>query len=124
MNFVYTVRGVQLFAGPYAALGLGGRQRGTSYSASPSAKFAPFHFNEKIRYDSDVHNPRLDAGVNFGIGYRRGPVQVQFGYQIGLVTLQRAHIEGVVADFPYHDFNADAAYNRVVQLTGTYFLKL
>lgn len=124
VNVVYSVRRFQVFGGPYAALGLGGRRRGTTLRYSPFAKFAPYHFSERIRYGSDTYNPRLDAGVNFGIGYRQGPLQVQLGYQVGLLTLHRPYVEGVIAEFPYHDFEADAAYNRVVQLTGTYFLNL
>ncbi|WP_310391015.1 hypothetical protein [Hymenobacter sp.] len=124
VNVVYTVHGFQLFTGPYAALGVGGRRQGTTLNYSPFAKFAPYNFNEKIRYGSDAYNPRLDAGVNFGIGYRQGPVQVQLGYQLGLRTLHREYIDDIIAEFPYHDSSADPAYNRVVQLTGTYFLSL
>lgn len=124
VNVVYTVRGLQLFAGPYGALGVGGRRQGTALYYSPAAKFAPYHFNDKVRYGPGTYNPRLDAGVNFGIGYRRGPLQVQLGYQLGLLTLHRAYIEDIIAELPHHDFDADAAHNRVVQLTGTYFFTL
>ena len=124
VNVVYSVRSFQLFAGPYGALGVGGRRRGTTLNYSPVARFAPYHFNEKARYGPDTPNPRLDAGLNFGVGYRKGPLQVQFGYQLGLLTLHRAYVEGIIAELPYHDFAADAAYNRVVQLTGTYFFTL
>ncbi|MET4076727.1 outer membrane beta-barrel protein [Hymenobacter sp. UYCo722] len=124
LNLVYTVRSVQLFAGPYVALGLGGRRQGTSYFTSPVAKYAPYDFNEKVRYGSDTHNPRLDAGVNFGVGYRQGPVQVQFGYGLGLRNLHRVPYDGLIAEFPYHDFDADAAYNRVAQFMATYFFEL
>lgn len=124
VNVVYTMHGFQLFAGPYAALGVGGRQQGTTLNHSPFAKFAPYYFNDKIHYGSDAYQPRLDAGVNFGIGYRRGPAQVQLGYQLGLRALHREYIDYIVAEFPYHNFGADPAYNRVVQLTGTYFFEL
>lgn len=123
VNLVYTARKVQLFAGPYAALGLGGRRRSTTLNYSPFARFAPYAFDEKIRYGADTYNARLDVGVNFGIGYRQGPVQVQLGYQLGLRTLHREYIDYIIAEFPYHNFDADAAYNRVVQFTGTYFFK-
>lgn len=124
VNFVYTVRGFQLFAGPYAALGVGGRRQGTTLSYSPFARFAPYNFEEKIRYRPDSYNLRLDAGLNFGIGYRQGPVQLQLGYGLGLANLHRDYREDVIFEFPYHDFDADAAHNRVVQLTGTYFFEL
>ena len=124
VNAVYHVRDFQLFGGPYAALGVGGRRQGTTLNSSPFAKYAPQYFDEKIQYGPDTYNPRLDVGVNFGIGYRQGPMQVQLGYQMGLVRLHRSNAEGLIGELPYHDFNADAAYNRVVQLTGTYFFEL
>ena len=124
VNVVYSLCNLQLFGGPYAALGVGGRRRGTILNYSPTAKFAPSEFNERIRFGPDTYNPRLDAGVNFGIGYRKGPFQAQFGYQLGLLTLHRSNAEGLIGEFPYHDFNTDDAYNRVLQLTGTYFFKL
>jgi hypothetical protein len=125
VNLVYSVRGVQLFGGPYAALGLGGRQRGKTLSYSPVAKFAPYYFNEKIRYGYDTYNSRLDAGVNVGVGYCQGHLQVQLGYQLGFLNLHRSNDGGVITRFPTHGVAADApAYNRMVQLTGTYFFDL
>ena len=122
VNVVYTLHGFQVFVGPYVALGVGGRQRGTISGFSPFARFAPQSVDEKVTYGPDSNNRRLDAGVNFGIGYRRGPVQVQLGYGLGLRNLHQGS-----ADQAYdygHNFNQDAAYNRVVQLTGTYFFTL
>ncbi|WP_426060796.1 outer membrane beta-barrel protein [Hymenobacter sp. B1770] len=122
VNAVYHIRSFQVFGGPYAALGVGGKQRGTTLGYSPFVKYAPYHFDDKIRYGSDTYNSRLDAGVNFGVGYRRGPTQVQVAYQLGLVNL---HYSEPYLLYDYgHDFARDAAYNRVVQLTGTYFFNL
>ena len=127
LNVVYTLHNFQVFAGPYVALGVGGRQRGTSRSASPYGRYGPSDFNEKIRYGSDTENRRLDAGLNFGLGYRKGPLQVQLGYGLGLRNLhQQPALDYLIIDYgqPKHDFNADQAYNRVFQLTGTYFFEL
>ncbi|OGX84892.1 outer membrane beta-barrel protein [Hymenobacter glacialis] len=125
VNAVYSVRNFQLFGGPYVALGVGGRRRGIRVNNSPGI-VGPLSYNidEKINFGSNTPNRRLDAGVNFGVGYRQGPMQVQLGYQLGLRNLHRAPYDGLIAEFPYHDFGADAAYNRVVQLTGTYFFEL
>ena len=127
MNVVYTVHGVQLFAGPYVALGLGGRQ----HSAVKLSSFPPiigpdeYEFDRKNNYGSDTYNRRLDAGVNFGLGYRKGPLQAQFSYGLGLRNLHQEPNIYIIGENPnYHNFNADAAYNRVVQLTGTYFFTL
>ncbi|GAB3317928.1 outer membrane beta-barrel protein [Hymenobacter humi] len=122
LNAVYTVRGFQVFAGPYLAVAVGGRQKGTTTRFSPFVRSAPENFTQEIEYGSQSTNRRVDAGVNMGIGYRRGATQVQLGYGLGLRNLHQIN--------PYqtydlaHDFPADAAYNRVVQLTGTYFFGL
>lgn len=82
----------------------------------------PQYVDEKVAYDSDSNNRRLDAGINVEIGYRKGPLQVQLGYSLGLRNLHQSN--------PYqpynhgYDFSQDATYNRVAQLTGTYFFKL
>ncbi len=122
VNVVYTVRGVQVFAGPYVAMGMGGRQKGTTLRASPNVRYAPLQFDEPIEYGPNTSNRRLDAGVNFGLGYRKGPVQVQLGYGLGLVNLHQVDADNPV-DVVYN-FQESAAYNRVFQLTGTYFLQL
>ena len=83
-----------------------------------SPSFFSFHanryFNEKIAFDSKSANRRLDAGVNFGLGYRKGPLQVQIGYGLGLRNLhqQPPAINYVIYDYldAHHDFSADAAY--------------
>ncbi|MDB5269368.1 MAG: hypothetical protein JWP58_2408 [Hymenobacter sp.] len=127
VNVVYTLHGFQVFAGPYVALAVGGRKRGTSLSTSPYAKYGPSDFDEKIAFGSKSANRRLDAGINFGLGYQRGPLQLQLGYGLGLRNMhQPPEINYIIIDYSdgHHDFSADAAYARVMQLTGTYFFKL
>jgi len=124
LNVVYTLHGdhgLQVFAGPYVALAVGGRQQGTTGSTS---YYGPVYdplpaqqtdFDKSIDYGPGTNNRRLDAGVNFGVGYRQGPVQVQLGYVLGLRNLhQPTDIGGI-------NFQAYAAHNRVAQLTATYF---
>lgn len=121
LNVVYTLHGdhgLQVFAGPYVALAVGGRQKG----AYTPARTGPQDFDNQVHYGSNTNNRRLDAGVNFGVGYRQGPLQVQLGCALGLRNL---HQDGGTFYYDYgHNFNADAAYNRVAQLTGTYFFAL
>ena len=127
VNAVYTLHCFQVFAGPYVALGMGGRERGTLRQASPAAKFGPYKFDRKNNYGSDTYNHRLDAGINLGVGYRRGPLQLQLGYGIGLRDLhQQPVFNELVFGDPQrgHDFNNDRAYNRVAQLTAAYFFDL
>ena len=127
LNFVYTLHGdhgLQVFAGPYVALAVGGRQRGTTHPYyGPAVDGIPFDFDNQVSYGPDTNNRRIDAGVNFGVGYRQGPVQVQLGYGLGLRNLHQPGTN-ILLGAVYHDFNADAAYNRVAQLTGTYFFSL
>ena len=127
VNVVYTVHGVQLFAGPYVALAVGGKSRSAWRYTSSAPTVGPTEsaYGGKIMHGDDTHNRRLDAGVNFGVGYRHGPMQAQFSYGLGLRNLHQKPNIHIIGENPdYHDFNADAAYNRVVQLTGTYFFKL
>ncbi|MGY3088114.1 hypothetical protein ACVWYF_001147 [Hymenobacter sp. UYAg731] len=59
---------------------------------------------------------RFDAGLNAGVGYRRGPLQVQLGYGLGLINQQPGKAADQRDDLP-------AYYQRVAQLTATYFVK-
>jgi len=125
LNAVYTVHrdhGLQLFAGPYVALAVGGHQTGTATSTGQNSR----EFESKIAYGSTTNNQRVDVGFNFGLGYRQGPVQVQLGYGLGLRNLHQASPPSIDPGFaPFtHDFDADTAHNRVAQLTGTYFFAL
>ena len=114
VNAVYTCHGVQVFAGPYVALGVGGQLKRTVFNSSATARFAPQESSSNIRYGADSENRRFDAGFNFGLGYRKGPLQVQLGYGLGLRNLHEP-IKGLISENPYyHDFNADRAYNRVI----------
>lgn len=129
VNFLYTLHGdhgLQLFAGPYVAMGLGGRQKGTSYFSSPYAFYVPYEFDNQISYSPDTNNRRFDAGINFGLGYRQGPVQVQAGFGLGFINLHRSipSVDPGFSPSTLYNFHNDAAYNRVVQLTGTYFFAL
>lgn len=121
LNVVYTSHGdhgLQVFGGPYVALAVGGRQVGTLTTNSQN----PRDFDDKITYGPTADNRRLDFGFNAGVGYRQGPVQIQLGYGLGLRNLHNPD-SSLYYDYG-HNFNADAAYNRVAQLTGTYFFSL
>jgi hypothetical protein len=132
LNMVYTLHGdhgLQLLAGPYLALGVGGHQQGrTTGYYGPAVDIWPGEYENRISYGPGTYNRRLDVGLNFGLGYRLGPVQVQVQASYGL-GLRNLHMDDGI-DYLiggqgfYHKYQADAAYNRVAQLTGTYFLKL
>jgi hypothetical protein len=131
VNLVYTSHadhGWQLLAGPYVAVAVGGKQRGTTTTYNPVGinGYYTADFDKQVLYGSQYTNRRLDAGVNFGLGYRQGPWQVQATYSLGLLNLHHPSDAYAIVEYPqyYHEFEADAAYNRVAQLTGTYFFSL
>lgn len=131
LNVVYTVpgeTGLQVFAGPYVAVGVGGRAKTVinNSTTAPGVYTEPItSYSSKITYGPDetkgstasirnFYSQRFDTGFNVGLGYRRGPVQVQAGYGVGLVNLYSSKAGGD---------NEQSGYNRVAQLTGTYFFK-
>jgi hypothetical protein len=124
LNVVYTPfdnHGFQVFAGPYAAVAVGGRQRGTTtdYSLRGWESYPnTTNFNTPAKYGTGTPNQRFDAGFNVGVGYRQGQLQVQLGYGIGLVNLRSTREQ----PSSFHNFDADVAHNRVAQLTATYFM--
>ncbi len=107
---VYTPQGdhgFQVFAGPYVAVGLGGRQTGVGYETkNQNTTHSDFDYSYPLTYGQSGGYRRLDLGVNVGVGYRVGPLQLQAGYGLGLRNLYRY---------------ATPSYNRVAQLTATYF---
>lgn len=137
LNVVYGFgadgEGFQVFAGPYVAVGVGGRTHfeltetttdpnypephtesssagmafGNTFSEEPSSSTPSVDWEGRAR--------RFDAGVNFGVGYRQGPIQVQLGYGLGLLNVQPAY----PASFNTPD---DTGYLRTAQLTATYYL--
>lgn len=152
INLVFTSHGdhgFQVFGGPYAAFGVGGqgqtdvegsvtdRSGVGSYGPYSSGKvtYSGYGFNVisyRNEYPAALGNPftpanpftanagayiarRFDAGLNAGIGYRRGPLQVQLAYGLGLINQQPGKGRGLTDDLP-------AYYQRVTQLTATYFM--
>ena len=136
LNAVYTLggdTGFQLFAGPYLALGMGGKATYThdvtatsngvseSYSENGAAGYTfASQFTDPNSPNSSSSNifataRRFDAGIAGGVGYRRGPVQVQLGYSIGLLNAQ--------PDYPAsYQMANETGYHRSLQLTATYFV--
>ena len=141
--------GFQVFAGPYVAFGLGGRteieNQGTATSNNGGSGGSSISTNNYYSYGntfflyrdtypggpvtgtSGTTTPasydansgtvvarRFDAGLNAGIGYRFQALQVQLGYGLGLVNQQTGKA-------PAFSTEPTAYYQRVAQLTATYF---
>ena len=108
LNLVYTLHrdhGMQFFAGPYVAWAVGGRKKGSWTTSAFLPPDTPTDFNQKITYGYNTSNQRFDAGINFGVGYRKGPLQAQLGYGVGF---RKLHMVSETVDFA-HDPGGDAA---------------
>lgn len=127
--------GFQVFAGPYVAVGIGGRSQfelsetstdpsyptsdpesgsvamtfGNTFSEGPTNNGTP-------SVDIEARARRFDAGLNFGVGYRQGPIQVQLGYGLGLLNVQPAYPAS-------YDMPNDTGHLRTAQLTATYYFR-
>lgn len=123
LNLVATVHGVQLFAGPYLGVGLGGEYKYTytkpmrtseyyqTYALTSYANEAKIGFGQKS--PTPYYRPfrRLDAGYQAGVGYRRNGWQAQAAYSHGVKNSYES---------PYIGYNPPAE-NRGFQLTLTRF---
>lgn len=87
---------------------MGGRQISAGYQTSSNgAPRQDFSTERPLSFGENGTYRRLDFGVNAGLGYRRGPLQLQAGYGYGLRNLR--------------SIDGGSSYNRVAQLTATYF---
>lgn len=144
LNVVYSLgakgEGLQLFAGPFLAVGVGGRASFDLELVTTDPSFesphtedgtTPMLFGNRFSNDPPASTPsvdyeararHIDAGLNFGVGYRRGPVQAQLGYGLGLLNVQ----PGLPTDYqPSPDeVISDKGYLRTAQLTITYYFPL
>ena len=113
VNFLYTIggnRGLQLFVGPYAALGLSGEATRSELVIFPleglgNSQTADVVFARQEGSDArtTTYLRRLDAGLNGGIGYRLGMVQAQLSYSHGLLNrLPRTQTNDSPPDKLYH----------------------
>ncbi|WP_019947575.1 porin family protein [Hymenobacter aerophilus] len=123
VNLVYTTggtEGFQVFAGPYIGVGLGGKQKSTYTVSGPGidesgSETTKIKFAGKEKDNSDdfyINQP--DYGFNGGIGYKKGPIQAQLGYSLGLNTLVSKDSDGKRPD----DIKV---HNRVIQFSLSYF---
>jgi len=90
VNFVLSTgktEGFQLFAGPYVALGVGGRLRTTfTYLGQVEKDNGAVSFR-KSSYNNPHEFRRFDAGFNVGIGHKCGPFQIQATYGASAMTI-------------------------------------
>ncbi len=112
-----TGQGVQLFAGPYLGLLLGGRYRSTSDNDNDS-----FHADASAPVSADPNaSPapglvlqRVDAGLEGGVGYRYQGFLLQAGYRLGLRNVNSDDSYGLIS------FGSTKYQNRAFQASLTY----
>jgi hypothetical protein len=114
-------QGVQVSAGPYLGLLLGGHYnlqvtyangRTTSEGQIVAGSIQPDKYPFSPYYDTDVYSRRFDAGVQAGLGYQYGGLLLQAQYGFGLRNLA-AYREASATDDP-------AYYNRTFHLSLAY----
>jgi hypothetical protein len=128
VNLAYTLgekgQGLQVFAGPYVGLFLGGtytrRVHEDGYFGGPAidrdyegkVKAASAYTNGANRYAQ-----RIDAGLQAGVGYCLSGWQVQAGYSLGLRNLASSYqaSDGT-------RYREPTNYNRVFQLSLSYLV--
>jgi len=125
INFAYKINDFQVYAGPYLAIGIGGKNKwdytykydGDEYKDADEIKLKPV-FGEvgegDLGEDEDAYSA-LDFGLNLGVGYQAGPVLISAGYSLGLGNLTPAY-EGDDDDPKDYKFS-----NRVITLSVSYF---
>ena len=97
LNFAFKANDLQIFAGPYLAMGFGGLRK-QEYTVSYSiSSWDPIDYRQEIKLkpvfgevkendlgrNEDAYTA-LDYGLNFGLGYMVGPMLIQGGYSLGL----------------------------------------
>lgn len=123
LNLAYTPRangqGLQVFAGPYLSVLLGGNVHYTSSSSLyTNSEDAPVFVSDEVDIatssDPGPHARRFDAGLQGGLGYRYRALLAQASYSLGLRSATSSYtFAGRAVEYP-------AAYNRAFQLSIAY----
>ena len=126
LNIAFKANDVQIFAGPYLAVGIGGKNKADysysfmgydetqKYEIKLKPAFGEVDYND-LGEDEDAFTA-LDYGINFSLGYMVGPILIQGGYSLGLGN--------ITAKYKGDDDNDRSDYkmsNRVITLSVSYF---
>ena len=125
IHFAYKMNDLQLYAGPYIGIGIGGKMKwdvtykydGEEYKSDGDISLKPV-FGEVDSNDlDDDESPynALDFGLNLGAGYQVGPILINAGYSLGLGNLTPKEKD---SDFDPKDMKTS---NRVLSLSVSYF---
>jgi hypothetical protein len=129
LNLAYTLgqagQGLQVFAGPYLGLLVGGDYQRQVHKAGgyPGGTASETEYSGKVKAASlfsdfeNRYSQRLDAGLQAGIGYRLKGWQVQADYSLGLRNLASSY-QGYNGTL----YREDTNYNRAFQVSLSYLL--
>ncbi len=110
------IKSFQIYAGPYLSIGIAGKGKWEDATESGDYKLKP---SGKVKLadfqDDDTPYNRLDLGLNFGVGYKIGPVLINAGYSLGLGNL--------TPNYDEEGYNRDDAKisNRVIVISASFF---
>jgi hypothetical protein len=124
ITVAYKIKGFQIYAGPYVAFGIGGKDKwdytytinGAEETNKDDMKLKPKMGEVK---DGDLADDEgaysgLDYGLNFGLGYQIKSILINAGYSLGLGNINPGY-EGSEND------RSDSKYsNRVISISVSY----
>lgn len=118
---------LQIFAGPYLAFGIMGKMKwdytvkyvsGDSETEKDDYKIKFKNKVDESDYDGDdyvEYQTALDFGLNFGLGFKTGPILINAGYSLGLSNLQPKR--GGDEDYDNKDYKFT---NRVINVSAAF----
>jgi hypothetical protein len=123
LNLAYTAQpdghGLQLFAGPYVSMLVGGSYRyNMPYSLLPSDVSVPVRAGGLNDTDGYYHTQRLDAGLQAGVGYRFSHLLAQASGSLGLRDLAATKFD------PAGNLPGSSYYSRSLRLSIAYLFQL
>lgn len=136
LNFAYALRadgqGLQLFAGPYLGFLLGGtykyddREEATSNNVvmrsstdTGSGNIVGGDYYSTSSSNTKFYSRSKDAGLQFGLGYRKSNFLLQTGYSMGLRNLG-ADYQTSYGPFGTKTVAGPSYYNRAFQVSLAY----
>jgi len=133
LHFAYIIDdNFQLYAGPYVAVGMGGKRKwdyeytnngnsqGQEGDNDIKSKFGKLTVDDySANGDDPEYFKAFDFGVDFGVGYKSGSILVNVGYSIGLINMN----PGGVINRAGVEYNAEdyKTTNRVFSVSLSYF---
>jgi hypothetical protein len=121
VNVALKFGGFQMYAGPYIAFAVWGKNKWDIDDDSGSEDIKFVMKDVELDEAGDLMNlwrwKRIDYGIGFGAGYKLGPVLLSAGAEIGLANL----LPGIkdMSDFNPDDYKV---HNLSISLTATFFL--